>query len=310
MRTCHRFLALVSTALLLAAAGCEGSGGTISLNDYQAQFESALCEKFVACGIEPSVEVCKLGRTERNRFPQIVAGAGAGRAGYDGDAARQCVDTIKHLECSSFSFNSEGAICNKVFTPKVPVAGTCYADEECTTHVCSQVCPGDECCAGKCIGQVPAGEGESCLDAGCDFEHACIEDAATGTATCKPRLAEGAACVPSDNKCQPGLVCPSGTCKRLPDTGESCAGVGQCDDLTQACSPINQTCVARRQPGEACSMQSFQSDCVFYAKCTNGVCEALALLGEDCSQKECVRGTRCGAGVKCTAVDPQPICGQ
>jgi hypothetical protein len=280
----------------------------VPLSDFSAQLDHAYCDLDVRCRFAVSVDACLQGQTEYNPIPQLVAVVAAGRADYHADLAQPCLDAIAASDCSLTTLTTMSEACSAVFTAKVALGGTCFADEECLSELCTRGCNAGTCCAGSCDANPYGPPGATCNTTDdCDYQGYCPASS-TGVATCVARLEEGAACEAGSDTCQFGLTC-DGTCKRLPAHGESCmAGVFlPCSDVNDLCDPATAKCVARPLPGEACNADQ-GVDCVNYARCVIDTCVALALEGEDCAHNECYRGLTCGPDTKCVKRPADPIC--
>ncbi|MBL8949229.1 MAG: hypothetical protein JNK82_00535 [Myxococcaceae bacterium] len=147
--------------------------------------------------------------------------------------------------CTGLGVNDDGGL-------HAGVCGTPVTGGACLTDLDVAQCPSGQTCitgdggvqsgAGTCQPIVAGGPcygGVDCL---------ATERCDVGQRRCRPRLAEGARCLPGE--CQVGLECPSSTftCTRLRAAGESCdAGICQ-----QPMECLAGTCQMTGIPGAAC----------------------------------------------------------
>jgi len=133
-----------------------------------------------------------------------------------------------------------------------------------------------------------------------------------GAATDGTRLS-GQPCVAVDQCAGTPALCLNGTCMTPPrgKAGDGCSVT--CDDTTDCkwgtsggkspnavcydqdrlrCDSTTSTCVAVTAVGAACTDYS---ECGTHAACTNGTCQALAKVGQDCSSQSCDSNLQCNS---------------
>lgn len=311
--------------MVLVSAACGGgSGGSIGFEDLPDELERAQCESLVACGYMPDVETClaALFPERDEELKTLGAAIEAGTIVYNGENAAACLEFFGSNSCRFSESVDEGdfeAACANVFVGQVPEGGTCITDEECANDGDCEEDPTcvEACCEGTCIpgegggGMVPIGG--DCSEADCVDGAYCKNDFMTGSAVCEAVVAEGGECMDWD-ACEAGLFCAGydfgatpGTCAPPPDRGESCAETfGICDRADDYCDPADMICKARKQPGEACTVDS--DECVEYAVCFNNTCTALPGAGESCADvEECLGDLDCSGGT-CAPPPDEPGC--
>jgi len=270
-------LAVVATWI---EGGCGSPSGGVSLADFSDQLTTAECTFDVRCRVFSDLSLCRqgyanghigtaffttgflegfdpdpaIGRPDFNSVGAIVAAAQAGKARYDGAAARGCLDAVKGLACGP-GLNAPALLsgaCGSVFTGTLADGDRCISDLQCGTHSYCAVADNTSC-DGTCTPATPACNS----DRQCASGQACDQAMPTSTSlgTCAPAVPPGAAGQPcgTSGRCQTGLVCAAGTCVALAQAGAPCAG----GNPFQACAAglvcaTSQTCMAPAMKGETC----------------------------------------------------------
>jgi hypothetical protein len=316
-----------------------GGGGTlapISIDDYCARVEPALCARAVRCGLVETQQGCEglLSRNTGTLCDQVRPGVRDGRIAFDGALAAQCFQETT-VSCTSLP------ACNGIFTGKVPVDGGCYGSTDCA--------PGAWChdslvCPGECLPRVGVGavvrESQECLEN--LTAHLGVLDGGAFGYTCRARVALGQPCS-SYGDCVDGLVCNSGSgsCETPRGPSVACAGpdggnlpysicsdglscqrdvngrlsclppaalgerCGDCRlDLRCVASDAGSTCAGPGRVGEACARDT-ECELGLFCKPASGplgagFCAAPGGLGATCSGAD----SACTAGLRCAQVPP------
>lgn len=264
-----------------------GCGG-IDIGDYQDEASDARCEYLTRCGLFPSVETCKA-RFEVT-IPQstsIVAAVNAGKVKYDEDLAEDCIDSLRDASCSQRA-NLDSS-CDEIFTGTIANGGTCAFDDECVSGSCATTDCTMACCPGTCVATEP----EPKIGEMCDFF---CEDGAYcgGDNTCHAELPLGAACdapfaCAGDAYCAGRSSMMTGTCTRLPATGEACTE--QCSHIGDYC---DGTCKRVGNLGDACANDD---QCSFYYRCD----ETTMKCAEEMAPMLLPDGSMCTSSVQCNS---------
>jgi len=105
----------------------------VPIDDLVAETAAAECELLVRCHIVSDVDVCQpyfvslFAPPTFNSFGALAAAARAGKAGYDGAAARACLDEIRHWACTR-ALPNPFEVCGKAFTGTAAVGDRCIAE--------------------------------------------------------------------------------------------------------------------------------------------------------------------------------------
>lgn len=212
------------TGVVLSAAACGGSDSDpISLEDLPARYAAAACEQIFDCcdATEQAFQFASYDPPPTNqaecevafaaRYREIAideAALAAGRLGYDGAAAAECIAAIEGLTCGGTTGTDA---CQRIFVGQVAVGATCEDDDECA---------GEAWCQGgldECVALPPIGAAcdISCMTgAYCDFS--------IGTGTCVALKSNGTAC-------SLGGECQSGYCDEPTDLCETRPPSTTCD---------------------------------------------------------------------------------
>lgn len=262
--------ARLAIVLLFGLAACGGgsgggAGNPVPLDGLVAQTTAVACARNTRCHFVSDTALCMAvygpGIYERQLFGDFgaaVATAKAGKAHYDGAAARACLDAIQNGACTD---TTTPATCDQVFTGTVPDGGRCINDVACV--------PGSFCArptsdTAPCDGICTAGGTMCNRNSGCSGGKVC--DTTMGTAmssgSCVTPVAAGAAreACGTNNSCASGLFCSSsGVCTAPAHAGEPCLGVRNgfaCAEglvCLRSADGTSSTCAAVAAKGEACT---------------------------------------------------------
>ena len=229
----------------------------VTVDNACAKFADAECGLLARCNLLSAAQAaaCTADFTAaceaKSDLKKAVA---AGRRSLDGAASACCLHHVRDLQ-ACLGNNEGDPSCAGATTGLVPLAGDCFAKEDCASGVCdlSATCPG------KCIAGVPLG-------APCGTA-AGIQCAAgllcNGKSVCAPLACEGQPC--KDDKCAGGLNCVTNpatmvkTCVKSPGLGDACTPEEiTCDLETSSCDlmvtagGITGTCAAQGDVGAPC----------------------------------------------------------
>lgn len=199
---------LLAVVALVAAVGCGGGGGSVSMGDVPAKFSHAYCTKAFECCTSAEIAVqfgffnppitteaeCETTYTSliSGFFASEQAGITAGKIVYHGDAAGSCIDNVSSESCAEFAANTNGD-CKAAFTGTVATGTTCANDDECTTGYCMGATtqpPVNGTCADK-----PT-NGQACPDFTCADGSFC--DFSMQPPMCATPKADGMSCNSAD----------------------------------------------------------------------------------------------------------------
>lgn len=314
-------LPLLLTATLLftgmACGGGGGGGGSIALDDLGDEVADVLCKEAVECGAFPSEQACR--DTLTIDQGQIIADVEAGLVEYNGDKARECLNSVDFSVCNQLSNDTtEPAACDETFVGSITLGGACHSSEACAGDAYCEGRSAEACSAGTCVARdARPTAGQNCANQPCADGLRCNDDQ-----ICAARTAAGAACT-RINECVSGYVCElgvdqtPGTCIALADTGGSCnPEIGgtffhACLKSGDFCDATDSTCKARLAVGASCATEELSNACLIYAECIDGSCESEILIGETCvvdgPGPGCIGGTDCVGGV-CAAEPVDMVC--
>jgi hypothetical protein len=272
---------------IVAACSSGGDGGAAT----QDAFITSFCDLVKPCCAQAKLRtdgaVCR-------SFASAVAGSG-----YDAAAGEACLNDMRAAQgsatfCSDFG-NSPS--CERVFPNSggntggtKPPGATCSSDDECAPSSEGRVdCASSFGSGGaevrKCQVLVAGKEGDTpcgaTRDGNTTFYSSWDGDIPARAFICD--VANGLRC---DDK---------QVCSKIPAVGQPCSGFGSFSCVEGAyCS--SGTCVARKNPGEACDFSS--SECVETAYCdsTSKKCVAKLADGAACTRSEVCLSRSCVNG--------------
>jgi hypothetical protein len=285
----------VVTLTLATTMSCAGTSGElpVALDDMAAATTAAECAMFVRCHLMYDEALCRAFYDHINStatfesFASGLAAAFAGKAEFDGMAARACVDQIRNADCGQPTPDPRQA-CAKAFRGKLADGDRCIVDVECsrgsacsaasstTTPMCNGVCtapPAGTCnddsqcpsglvCDSTCVAPVPPGA----RDEPCGTHQTCQKGlhceldatAATPLFVCKGPAHIGDPCSGVPGACDDGLVCVASddratvTCMVPAGPGGTCQAFQQCGGSLLSsigCDPTTHTCVGLPSSG-------------------------------------------------------------
>ena len=304
-RSCrYATLALAALAAVpFAACGGGGAsadgGGPIPIDELLASIEISECLQAVACGVAPSVDLCRqsffVGKdsiTQDRVLMGAVAAVKRGTIRYDGQKARRCLDAT-FTGCVDMPALIPG--CETLFEPTVADGSACQLSAECLGGRCTLACP-EACCVGACAASPPrpAPVGASCVTGGC------VAGAFCQDGICVAPLPSGSGCTFAD-RCQPPAACVDGaggtlTCVVEPDEGMTCTPAtthASCLRSDDYCEPVTLVCVRKKPPGAACATSD---ECQSDAPCLAGACTPKPTLDQAC---DIPSGTFCLGHLDC-----------
>ena len=286
------------------------------VSSFLADYIRTYCELSVRCGGHPDQSTCERYMMYNKRYAQatldIDYAVSSGHTAFHSESAASCLDAIASMSCSrtkAGQVDIDGQ-CGPVFQGTIADGEACVTKTECASGSCSaDPCPTDgTCCPNRCTASsAPPQPLGSAGDWNCVAGAYCDRSSVPGT--CRPLLAIGQACTPSDY-CAAGLACVpltgARTCTAYVPNGQVCSASGaMCDDPQSTCDPVSGTCIPLGKPGAACLDSS---QCLTYATCVASVCRTRPQEGEACEPDAgyaagCLVGT-CVQG-RCT-VGPTP----
>jgi hypothetical protein len=223
-------------------------------------------------------------------------------------------------ECDGAAYCKSSGSCPGACTPKAAVGETCDNEDQCQLGL---TCAVD---TGRCVALAGAGdlcggsEGTQCSDG----LFCAGQDESTGKAGNCRSASEvlvgevGEDCEPAAGKlCKAGVSCtldsldgqtPVFKCAAIAGSGAACKpGYPSPCPADEYCSvpaaSLEGTCTAAPQSGEACATPAFEdtpSICAPYTRCVDGMCHALATIGQSCQADSVCYSDYCVGG-KCAA---------
>jgi hypothetical protein len=257
-------LAVLTLGGLFACSSGSGGGNGMPIDDLVTEAAAADCATAVRCHFVSDAALCMavygplLARQLFNDFGAAVASAKAGKAHYDGAAARACLDATKNKDCAA---TSTPAVCDQVFTGTVPNGARCINDVVCVPgSFCARPTSDTAPCDGTCTPADTLCNKDSQCTGGrvCDWSMSTV----TSMGTCANPVAPGAAeqSCGTNNGCAPGLYCSStSVCTAPAHAGEPCNGARNgfpCADAllcVRSADGTSSTCMAAAAKGEACA---------------------------------------------------------
>lgn len=281
-------------------AGCLSSCGSLAVpvDDFVPGYYAAECAMWTRCHLSSDQAYCVAVQstlTPSDRLVREVAAVKAGKAKYNGQKARACLDAFAGISCDELMSGSSGdpsRACQGIFSGGTTADGdSCLDTVEChpgsncalaTTDACAGVCTSgwtgcqedSQCAQGQVCDGLWPNDGE-CVT---PRRPGATADSSCGTwASCQPGLYcslwngcqlqgnEGDSC-DWFSGCTAGLVCTSeaGTsgshiCRRVAAKGEPCQTDYQCGGLiwsTITCDMTLHVCVDNTSDGPCFSVGS------------------------------------------------------
>ena len=286
---------------------------TVSLDEAARRVGRALCSFHERCfetyvrDVSPSVAVCEA------RYAAAFRATHLPDARFAEDALITMQACEDRLTCTSLYGGGWQTECPSPRPANPRATGeSCVSDLSCASEACilQSSTTGASTC-GTCAAKIPAAAGEACGDGArrCGPGHTCLS-----SKRCVAVRKLGETCDATNALCGNGLRCTSGTCEKLPASGEACdaragcdpyrlAGcgtTGQCESVTYlasgaACEP---GALATCGHGEACAVSSSDGGTV-------GACKARSRIGETCRRaQDCELFATCTKGVCTDPVAP------
>jgi hypothetical protein len=215
-------------AFVVVGCGGGGGGASVAVDQFASQYTAALCHKIFTC-CDPT-EIAEFGTLldatvvdeatcaarSTARYEAVLASdkarVDAGRAAFQADQGRACVDAVSALTCSAWGGPFTANVlpqCEGLFVGTSPIGSACDTGEECATGFCGARLAGGNSCMPL------AKRGESCADAPCPLGLACVSNPPSGgPLMCGDPLADGLPCMYDPD-------CASGRCATDAATGES-----------------------------------------------------------------------------------------
>lgn len=216
-----RSIPLVSLVVALAAssAACDGGNGTIPFEQLPARLSESYCANVFRCcdtaertdmfmNFNPPVTTeAECVTTLTALYQRFLVGDeafAAGRMGYNGDLAADCLARLDGASCGADTQAALDSCEDGVFFGKVPVGGQCKGSDECAPDnticvgatstdfgVCtalpgiSQACPDFQCveaaycdnnvCAAKKANGQTCGFSDECISDECNASNQCAD---------------------------------------------------------------------------------------------------------------------------------------
>ena len=235
-----------------------GNGGAITVDNFNAAFNAAICKFELNCTQWPPYAsyidtLCgTLTFFDQSGLPLAVD---AGRIAFDVTQATACINALNASACSEEAILScEPWLPGGAGAGIVAPAGACYANADCLSATCVNNVP-SSCTAGTCAGLVALGGACGCPNCGnCDPDAGLL---CGPTSFCDVPGAVGQPCEDSTHpNCANGLACINNVCASVPvsagnpclqNDGECAAGT-YCFQTTSASTGNCATKVAAGQP--------------------------------------------------------------
>lgn len=283
------------------AAPDDASAPALPPEEWCQRWSETYCALLARCplpGLETRSEAgCRAAVGTGCAADELAAAVAAGRLGWDGAAARSCLEATTALDCQTFSERLRTSptppapTCAEVLEGRVAPGGDCFLGTECQD---GSFCTFGPACPGTCAA-FAALDAACGADAWCDFATAACVDG-----TCRPLPdAEGAPC--AAGRCRAPRLCdPATDTCRTPSVAASPCGGGRGVCLAGLLcfgeATGGGTCQPLRADGETCFGND---DCRAPLVCVGGTCGAAPGTGEACFDFLCA-----GAWCETTAVPP------
>lgn len=278
-------------ALLVLLGACSAEIDTLTIDEFPAAYQNAVCGYAVDCGYTTDATCRAEVALDEYQLATIVADVKAGIVQFDGEKASTCLASFDACAWTGAKGTADLA-CYTYLLGTVPQGGTCFLDVECVglgfcTYNDATCDSTVACCTGTCgpPNSINVAVGGACgTTAGCAANAYCASDN-----TCKAlQQTAGGACDDAYGCANP-MICSNfsgaGTCYTPAARGATCSNalgdVGyRCADERDYCEPTSGTCVARPGVGAACSADA---PCSGASGCFNGKCVANAGKGQPCN---------------------------
>jgi hypothetical protein len=263
-----RWLGLPLVTITFTAVGCDDPKGTrvreVPLEDAAEHVVRDFCGPMFACECpngRPYASRAECEASARQLVDAYRAEASVANLTYDPQCVGQWLEDIESQGCSARPLDdSEQCVSAcRAFHGDKPVGAQCqfysYGLHDCAQGlVCAGVCQdpcgddsnlpqqGEQCASGVCaaelycdfsqpvpVCQARPGPGEACFSDECQAGLFCelVDPQDPATWRCKAVGEVGEPCS-GHNQCATGY-CPAGSCRELPQQGESCRGTFVCD---------------------------------------------------------------------------------
>ena len=318
----HRFCVVLAALASLAVAGCPMSTtapSTVPIEDLGARFGATSCGILTDC-YGDAIRNAFLGTTSeadcaaqidrqyrQAALPQYQEAIANGTMSYDGAQVAACIAAIEAQGCATVNSRTPAA-CDRVLIGEVMPGAACSVNEQCAGDA---YCMNTTACPGTC-------QPRGAVGTTCTTDEACQSGMKCTSGSCAVPGADGAPCRgPAGNECAGGLICTGaegmttpGTCRSV-ETVESGALHGACNvRLTQLCQP-GLSCVVTGLTSQTCETGGLTSG----MPCHIAVPESCA-SGLFCSGTNVMTGDldgTCaalpGAGMPCATVLFGAACG-
>jgi hypothetical protein len=230
----------------------------------------------------------------------------ANKLAYDPGAVACVVAFRTNQACNAQPTSDTG--CGSLGWGILGSGAVCGSDIACAPGLyCKRILPSSGC--GVCTPMAALGAPCGPLA----FNAPCGSGSCDG-AECLPVVGIGQMCAPQGTLCQPGLVCPSGTCSAPGGVGIICLFDDECQDGL-FCDPATGKCAPRAQAGGDCATAAcpFGFDCGFTAPLGDGgadagpaLCLPLSGAGGSCvfdsNGGQCLEAETCREDGKCSPI--------
>ena len=290
-------------AVLLLAAGCNGSATPVAFEDYAVEAADAFCDWAVGCRHVPDDATChRLLDPKRYDTRRAADAIRLGRLRYDADAAGACLASGRLAACPAPAFADPS--CDRVFVGQVPQGGACAGIYDCAGGgECLEPECDAGCCSGTCGPAPPADPPKKAIGELCDAHEECV-----ATAFCETdgRCHEYPKSV--DQHCIFGCWYGDLYCDLAVEACRLHAATGEVCNAGRRCNPNNDFCgdgICRPRPGagEPCDQETRL--CIPGTRCVAGTCAPRGAEGDPCAvdddcQAGCDQATdRCVAYTTC-----------
>jgi hypothetical protein len=303
MRATPSNAGIAAICLFFAGCGSSESKPPVPIDDLARAIADALCNNIGPCcqqaGFAHDPVQCRA-NAENEFRTEVELNRGSSNIVYDGNAARECVDTYAAVVKACYPEREIGSACDAMFAGTLQPGQTCARSAECIPgascersgggvalqctssslvrgklgQTCGTTCTengGITGCSGS-GGSGGEGDGGAVNLAQCFTNDGLYCDRAHG---CAAAPALGQACT-SDTPCAGDAFCDNGACVAKRTTGpceqfgDSCAATAYCETSTRECQP-------RKSTGAACTTGA---ECSTRDRCTDGTCRTPTIATE------------------------------